>query len=119
MARCPRGKGAMQWSESLIEMLRGVQKPFLLNWGTAPDDNADVLAYLEKNGVPCIMAPGRTVHALAMLHEFAQKCRAWQQRKARTTVRIVAKQALDLPKGGGALGEHRSKSLLRSYGIPA
>jgi acyl-CoA synthetase (NDP forming) len=119
MARCPRGKGAMQWSESLIEMLRGVEKPFLLNWGTAPDDNADVLAYLEENGVPCIMAPGRTVHALAMLHEFAQKRRAWQQRKARTASRIVAKQALDLPNGSGALGEHRSKSLLRSYGIPA
>ncbi len=119
IARSTRGKGAMPWAEALIEALRGVEKPFLINWGTAPDDNADVLAYLEANGVPCIMAPGRTTHAMAMLHEFAQKHRAWQQRKARTTARIVAKQALDLPAGDGALGEHRSKSLLRTYGIAA
>ena len=119
IARCPRGKGAMPWAEALIETLRGVEKPFLINWGTAPDDNADVLAYLEANGVPCILAPGRTTHALAMLYEFAQKRRAWQQRISRPHTRVIAKQPLDFPAGGGALGEHRSKSLLRTYGIAA
>ena len=36
---------------------RAVDKPVILNWPSAPDDNGDVLAYLERNGVPCIWAP--------------------------------------------------------------
>ena len=119
IARCPRGKSAMPWAEALVETLRGVEKTFIINWSTAPNDNADVLAYLERNGVPCILAPGRTVHALAKLHEFAQKHRAWQQQKTRAVTRIIAKQALALPHTSGALGEHASKQWLKTYGIAA
>ncbi len=119
IARCPRGKSAMPWAEALIETLRGATKPFIINWSTAPNDNADVLEFLERNGVPCILAPGRTVHALAKLHEFAQKLRAWRQRKTRAVTRVIAKQALNLPNSSGALGEYASKALLRAYGVPA
>ena len=40
------------------------------------DAATGVMRYLEENGVPCIMAPGRTVHAMAAVTDFAQKCRA-------------------------------------------
>jgi acyl-CoA synthetase (NDP forming) len=109
----------MTWAQGLIGNLRDVNKPFILNWSTSPDDNADVLAYLEQNGVPCIMAPGRTAHALAALHSYARKQRHHASRKARSGTRIIAQQSLALPAGGMTLGEHASKQWLKVYGIAA
>ena len=118
IARVPRGKAAGPWSRGLIEMLRGTQKPVLLNWPTAPDDNGEVLQYLEQNGVPCILAPGRTVHAMAALTAFARKRRVWEQQGKRALKRAVARQALELPAGSTVLGEYRSKQILQQYGVP-
>jgi acyl-CoA synthetase (NDP forming) len=118
VARVPRGSAARPWSENLIRMLRGVDKPLVLNWPTAPDDNGDVLAYLEQNGAPCILGAGRAVHALAALTGFARKRREHQQRGKRALKRAVARQPLELPPGAGTLGEHRSKQVLLRYGVP-
>jgi acyl-CoA synthetase (NDP forming) len=118
IARLPRGQAARPWSEALINVLRGTGKPLVLSWPTAPDDNADVLSYLEQNGVPCILGAGRAVHALAALTEFARRRKEYQQRGVRQSKRIVARQALEFPAGAGTLGEHRSKQLLKRYGIP-
>jgi acyl-CoA synthetase (NDP forming) len=117
IARAPRGSGAKPWSEGLVETLRGMDKPVLLNWGTSPDDNADVIAYLEKNGVPCIFAPGRTAHALGALYEYVRKQREYAKRKARTSKRVIEQQPLTLPPGNVTLGEHASKQLLKAYSI--
>ena len=119
LARVPRGKSARPWSENLLKMLRHTDKPLILNWPTAPDDNGDVLAYLEQNGVPCILGAGRAVHALAALTEFARKRREYQQQRPRAFKRIVERQALELPAGAATLGERRSKRLLEHYGVPA
>ena len=98
-------------------MLRTVDKPVLINWPTSPDDNADVVQFLEASGVPVIMAPGRTVHALAALNDYARRKRRYDASRGRVSKRIVARQALDL-SGAGTLGERRSKALLKSYGVP-
>jgi len=119
VARVPRGKSARPWSENLMKILHGTDKPVILNWPTAPDDNGDVLAWLEQNRVPCILGAGRSAQALAALTEFARKQRVYRQYGKRPLKRIVARQALDLPAGAGTLGEHRSKQLLKQYGIPA
>ena len=120
IARAPRGKGAMPWAQGLIETLRGMDKPFLLNWSTSPEENADVLAFFEQNGVPCIMAAGRTAHALAAINDYAVRQRAYQARATRDDhVRVIDKQKLALPATAGTLGEHASKALLRIYGVPA
>jgi acetyltransferase len=95
-----------------------VDKPVLINWPTSPDDNADVVELLEKNSVPVIMGPSRTVHALAALNRYArarERYRANAQRRGR---RLIAPQQLDLAGCAGTLGEHRSKALLKAYGIP-
>ena len=118
VARVPRGRAARPWAENLVEMLRGVDKPVILNWPSAPDDNGDVLAYLERNGVPCMLGAGRAAHALAALTEFARKRRAFQQHGKRPFKRVVASQPLDLLTGVRTLGEHRSKQLLKRYGVP-
>ena len=118
VARVPRGRAARPWSENLVEMLRDVDKPVILNWPSAPDDNGDVLAYLERNGVPCILGAGRAARALAALTEFARKRRAFEQHGKRPFKRVVASQPLDLPTGVRTLGEHRSKQLLKRYGVP-
>jgi acyl-CoA synthetase (NDP forming) len=117
IARSPRGSAAPAWSRAFVEIARATDKPVILNWPTSPDDLPDVLKFLEEHDVPCIPAPGRTVHALAALTEFAQKKRAFEGRRP-AAPRIVAKQALALPAAGGTLGEHRSKEALAAYGIP-
>ena len=118
VARVPRGKSARPWSEKLLATLQGTDKPLILNWPTAPDDNGDVLAWLEDQGVPCILGAGRAVQALAALTEFSRKRQAFLKRGRRAFQRVVARQALDLPDGSATLGEHRSKQLLQRYGIP-
>jgi len=118
VARIPRGKSARPWSESLVGLLRSTGKPVIFNWPTAPDDNGDVLEYLERNGVPCILGAGRAVHALAALADFARKRDEYRERGKRPLERAIARQALDLPPGPATLGEHRSKQLLKRYGVP-
>lgn len=117
VARAPRGSVAQAWAEGLVVMLKDTDKPLLLNWPTSPDDNRDAMDYLERNGVPCIIAPGRTVDALAALAGFADKRRAFDTARSRGGRRPVTPQVLDLP-AGGTLGEHASKALLAAYGIP-
>src|SRR5688572_27574721 len=118
IARVPRGKSARPWSENLLKVLRDTDKPLILNWPTSPDDNGDVLAWLEENGVPCILGAGRAVHSLAALTDFARKQRNYRQRGKHPLERAIARQPLELPAGDGTLGEHRSKQLLKQYGVP-
>ena len=118
IARVPRGKSARPWSENLVRMLKETDKPLVLNWPTAPDDNGDVLKWLEAQGVPCVLGAGRAVQSLAAITDFARKQRAWRERGKRPLERATGRQALDLPSGSGTLGEHRSKQLLKRYGIP-
>ena len=118
IARVPRGRAARPWAEGLLAVLQDTGKPLVLNWPTAPDDNGEVMHYLEQNNVPCILAPGRAVHALAALNEFAAKKRAYAQRAGRLSPRPVAPQKLDLPQAAATLGEHRSKQVLKAYGVP-
>ncbi len=119
IARVPRGKSARPWSENLLKMLQGNDKPLILNWATSPDDNGDVLTWLEQHNLPCILGAGRAVHAIAALSDFAGKQRAFRKHGRRPLERAIARQALDLPAGAGTLGEHRSKQLLKRYGVPA
>ena len=118
IARVPRGSAAGPWAEGLVEALHHTRKPLILNWPTAPDDNGDVREYLERNSIPCILAPGRSVRALAALTEFAQKRRDFERAHARAPARVAPRQSIDLPAGAGVLGEHQSKTVLQRYGIP-
>jgi acyl-CoA synthetase (NDP forming) len=116
--RAPRGSAATIWAKNFVEMVRDIVKPVVLNWPTSPDDNADVVEFLEANGVPVVMAPGRTVHALAAVNEYARRKRHFDATRYRESARAVRPQKLDLPQAAGTLGEHRSKALLRAYGVP-
>ena len=118
VARVPRGRGAQPWAENLVKLLPGIDKPTVLDWPSAPDDNGDVLAYLEQHGVPCILGAGRIAHALAALTGFARKRRAFRQHGKRRFERVVASQPLDFPAGVRTLGEHRGKQILKRYGVP-
>ena len=101
-----------------MDTLRGTDKPVILNWPTSPDDNGEVLAWLEQNNVPCILGAGRAVHALAALTDFARKRDEHHKLGERPFERVWARQLLDLPPEAGTLGERRSKQLLARYGIP-
>jgi acetyltransferase len=58
------------------------------------------------------------VQALAAITDFARKERDWRVNGRRPLTRAVERQSLDLPAGAATLGEHRSKQLLKRYGIP-
>jgi len=118
VARPPRGKSARPWAEGLLEVLRETDKPLVLNWPTAPDDNGEVMRYLEENGVPCIMAPGRAITAMAAVTAFALKCRARAGEPPRSRARMMPRIELELPAGAATLGEHQAKRILARYGIP-
>jgi len=118
IVRSPRGASAPIWARNFVEMLRGTEKPVLINWPTSPSDNADVMDFLESNNVPVVMAPGRSVHALAALCDYAHKKKRYDAASRHPATRVLPPQELDF-SGSGTLGEHRSKALLRSYGIPA
>jgi len=117
IARAPRGSVVQSWAEGLVAMLRDADKPLILNWPTAPDDNGATMRWLEDRGVPCILAPGRAVDALAALTEFARKQRTLQAVRARGLQRVIAPQPLQLPDAG-TLGEHAANTVLQAYGIP-
>src|SRR5262249_47952011 len=93
-------------------------KPLVLNWPSAPDDHGDVLTFLEDNAVPCVLGAGRAAHTLTTLTEFTNKHVAFGQRGKRSSDRVVARQALELPPGAGTLGERGAKQLLQCYGVP-
>jgi acetate---CoA ligase (ADP-forming) len=73
---------------------------------------------IEQSGVPCILAPGRAVRAMAAVTEFACRHRASRQRPKSPSPRLIARQPLDPGPAVGALGEHRSKTALAVYGVP-
>jgi acetyltransferase len=58
------------------------------------------------------------VHALAALNRYARARERYQANAERRGARLVARQQLDLAGRAGTLGEHRSKALLRAYGVP-
>jgi len=116
--RAPRGTAAMGWAQRLLEAARDSAKPILVNWPSAPDDNAEVMTYLEQNGVPCIVAPGRGAYALGMVTQFAAKRRAFIESEGRGATRVVARQVLELPAADVALNEVQAKVCLAAYGIP-
>jgi acyl-CoA synthetase (NDP forming) len=118
VARVPRGRGARPWAENLVRTLQDIDKPVLLNWPSAPDDNGEVLTYLESKGVPCILGAGRAARALAALTDFARRRRGLPPHGTQPSARPVARQALDLPAGAGPLSEHRSGQILQRYGVP-
>ncbi len=116
ITRSPRGKAMPSWSKRLVDIVKASDKPVLLNWPTSPDDNGESMVFLEENGVPCIFAPGRTVHALGALAEFAEKKRRYEQAPP-PAARAVARQAIELP-ASGTLAEYAAKRVLARYGIP-
>jgi len=118
IARPPRGKSARPWAEGLLDVLRGTDKPLVLNWSTAPDDNGDVLRYLEDNGVPCIIPPGRAISAMAAVTAFARKCQVHATTPRRSFSRAAPHVDLDLPQEIATLGERHSKQVLARYGVP-
>jgi acetyltransferase len=64
------------------------------------------------------MAPGRTAHALAALNAYSRSKAHFEARRGRASARLAAPQAIDLGDTSGTLGEHRSKMLLKAYGVP-
>ena len=118
IARAPRARGAEAWGKQFIDITQATDKPVIVNWPSSVDDHGELLRLLEEHGVPCFVAPGRAVRALARLTEFAAKKRKAADRSSQPLRRIITRQALDVPHGARTLGEYGSKRILAAYGIP-
>lgn len=108
------GKSAL-WAQGIAELSDKTDKPLLVSWGRPPNLDAESLQILERHRVPWFVTPLRTARAAGVLHKFAAKVASL--RPANFT-RPIDPQALPLPAAGAALGEHRSKQCLTTYGIP-
>jgi acyl-CoA synthetase (NDP forming) len=117
IVRTPSSSGTVL-AQGLIEISRSTDKPILIDWPISPGENLPLMRLYEDNGIPCMLSPDRAVRALAALNEFARKKRDFKARPAAAPPRIIARQALEFPRSAGTLGEHRSKQVLRAYGIP-
>ncbi len=118
IARAPRGRGVAAWGKQFIDNTQKTHKPVIVNWPSSVTDHGELLRLLEEHGVPCFVAPGRAVRALAKLTEFAAKKRKAADRSSQPLCRKIARQALDVPHGARTLGEYRSKRILAVYGVP-
>ena len=118
IARAPRARDSLAWGAQFIELVRASKKPVIVNWPTSVEDHGELLKLLEQHGVPCFLAPGRAVRALARLTEFAAKTRKSATASAGRAMRVVEKQAIEFPGGACTLGEHDAKRVLAAYGIP-
>jgi len=96
-----------------MKILHGTDKPVILNWPPLPDDNGDVLAWLEQNALPCILGAGRSAQALARSPNSRASNVSTAIRQA-PTQSASSRASTHLPAGAGTLGEHRSKQLLSS-----
>jgi len=110
-----QGVNSDQWAQGLVDVCATTDKPVLLAWSRPVDLGAKSIDILTRHRVPWVLTPLRAAHAAGMLSQFAAKRRAL---RTQAPERTVPQAALDLPAGGGTLGERRSKACLAAYGIP-
>lgn len=116
------GANSEAWCAELLEILKTTDKPVIVSQNEPPERIQKTIAMLREAGIPIITTPARCAVAAGALSAFAAKVRAWRDRRP-MQARPVARLELDtpghaLPAGGGTLGEHRSKLIVESYGIP-
>lgn len=108
---------APAWATEMVSMAQATQKPVLVAWSRVPDRSSKALQILEEGGVPWFVTPGRTVTAAAALSDF-------HFRQTRLSQAVIgpdeqfSKVSINLPSGTRSLGEHASKQVIASYGIP-
>lgn len=109
------GMLAEKIATELVEVSRTTTKPIFVV-SSAPPGRAEAAMLQFKNGNLAVYStPGRAAKSAAALAEFA--CRRGLDSDSEP-VRVLAKK--DLPSFGvsGILSEHKSKTVLRAYGIP-
>lgn len=110
------GAMAERIARELVKIWERTEKPVLVCSSAAPERAAEAFRILADSQIPCYPTPARAATAAAALKQFAERLETPGRRV--TSARKVAKIPIALPKGEKVLGEHRSKALLREYGIP-
>lgn len=111
-----QGEMAERIARELAKIWERTAKPILVCSSASPERAAEAFRILADSKVPCYPTPARAATAAAALSQFADRLQTVG--RSVDSVPIVAKIPLMLPKGEKALGEHRSKAVLREYGIP-
>jgi len=118
LVRSAPGTVASIWAQGFVDMAARSDKPVVVTWGSGSERTQEAMDTVQAAGIPCFLSPRRAVGALGAMQGFSAKLARHAERMRRGATRPLPKQALDLPAGSGALGEHRSKAILSAYGIP-
>jgi acyl-CoA synthetase (NDP forming) len=118
IVRSAPGSVVAEWIKGFVGVAVDSPKPICVNFGSGSEIAGDVGKPLVAANIPNFVSPRRAVRALAAWQAFGAKCRQYAERRARASARIARPADPDLPPGARTLGEHRSKEVLRAYGIP-
>jgi len=112
------GANALPWAEQFIPLVQAAGKPVIVSRNEPPERIVAMLARLQEARIPVIPTPGRCAAAAGAMADWAAKHRA-RLAAPPTSGRTVP--SAGLPEGlpdRGTLGEHASRRLLATYGIP-
>ena len=108
-----------RFTTDLVEVQRSTDKPVFVVWGS-PLLEPDFAEKLAPSTVPVFRTFATCVRAARAWFDYWAVHEQWQSPFAKPVMRRspAAGPASGLLRGGSALSEHASKSLLSAYGIP-
>ncbi len=117
--RSAGGPVLKEWLPKFLDIAQRTTKPIIVGWSPVPGLDLDIKTELEKNGIYCPSFAAEAGRAVGLFTDFSLKRQKYLARDDQPAARPIAKQALDLGSGAGALAEHVSKQCLARYGIPS
>lgn len=111
-----QGAMAEKIAQELVKIWNRTEKPILVCSSAPPERAAEAFRILKESKIPCYPTPVRAATAAAALRQFSDRLQMPARRV--NGARLVPKISLTFAKGQRTLGEHRSKAVLREYGIP-
>jgi acyl-CoA synthetase (NDP forming) len=106
------GSIGSEWAKNLVPVVAESDKPVLISMRS--EGSLETVEILDRHRIPWFETTAGTVFAAKALYDLHVR----RERFAARVRRTYARREVEWPRTSGGLGEHRSKELLATYGIP-